>query len=66
VADVFLNSQKNFYNVYDEIEHKYVDDEDQESINSPRSIALSKITGTYIEPFAVFEQNHKCKFESLY
>lgn len=58
VADAYIHSQKNFFNLTEMIEFKYIDYEDQDSVNSPKNLAHRKAKRTFIEPWAVFDQNY--------
>ena len=62
VADVYLHSQRHTFNLRDEIEFIYLAEDGQESINSPKNIALSKAKTSWIEPSTVFDQNYCGKF----
>lgn len=58
MADAYIHSQKHFFNYLEQIEFTYIDHENQDSVNSPKNLALKNARGTFIEPSAVFDQNY--------
>jgi Fic family protein len=58
VADSYLHSQKHYHNYKEQIEMMFLEYDNQESVNSPKNLALKRAKGTFIEPFAVFDQNY--------
>jgi hypothetical protein len=58
IGDSYLQSQKPFFNFKEQVEMMFLEFSNQESVNSPKNLALKRSEGTYIEPFAVFDPNY--------
>lgn len=62
MTESYLHSQKHFYNYEQQLEFYYMDHENQDSVNSPKNLALKNLKGAFIEPFAVFDGSYCGKF----
>jgi hypothetical protein len=62
VADAYIHSQKNYFNYRQLMEFKFLEYENQDSVNSEKNIAIRNIQGGIFEPDAIFDQNFTGSF----